>query len=77
MNVPIAGADILILGASYREDVGDTRYSGSEMLVRKLAEMGAEIRVPTTLMSTSGGNSRTRMFIPRKARMFFSGIRKS
>jgi UDP-N-acetyl-D-mannosaminuronate dehydrogenase len=25
--------------------VGDTRYSGSEVLVRKLAEMGAEIRV--------------------------------
>ena len=45
MNVPIAGAEILILGASYREDVGDTRYSGSEILVRKLAEMGAEIRV--------------------------------
>jgi len=45
MNIPIAGAEILILGASYREDVGDTRYSGSEVLVRKLAEMGAEIRV--------------------------------
>lgn len=45
MNVPIAGAEILILGASYREDVGDTRYSGSEVLVRKLAEMGADIRV--------------------------------
>ncbi len=45
MNVPIAGAEILILGASYREDVGDTRYSGSEVLVRRLAEMGAEIRV--------------------------------
>lgn len=45
MNIPIAGAEILILGASYREDVGDTRYSGSEVLVRKLTEMGAEIRV--------------------------------
>lgn len=45
MNVPIAAAEVLILGASYREDVGDTRYSGSEVLVRKLAEMGAEIRV--------------------------------
>ncbi|MBD3227034.1 MAG: nucleotide sugar dehydrogenase [Candidatus Lokiarchaeota archaeon] len=45
MNRPIAAADILILGASYREDVGDTRYSGSELIVRKLAEMGAEIRV--------------------------------
>ena len=45
MDTPIAGAEILILGASYREDVGDTRYSGSEVLVRKLAEMGAEIKV--------------------------------
>ena len=45
MNVPIASAEVLILGASYREDVGDTRYSGSEILVRRLAEMGAEIRV--------------------------------
>lgn len=45
MNVPIAAAKLLVLGASYREDVGDTRYSGSEILIRKLAEMGAEIRV--------------------------------
>ena len=45
MNLPIAGAEILILGASYREDVGDTRYSGSEIIVRRLTEMGAEIRV--------------------------------
>jgi UDP-N-acetyl-D-mannosaminuronate dehydrogenase len=34
-----------VLGISYREDVGDTRYSGSEILVRKLTEMGAEIAV--------------------------------
>jgi nucleotide sugar dehydrogenase len=45
MHHPIAAAEVLILGASYREDVGDTRYSGSEILVRKLSEMGAEIRV--------------------------------
>ena len=45
MSVPIASAEVLILGASYREDVGDTRYSGSEILVRRLTEMGAEIRV--------------------------------
>lgn len=44
MNQPIASAEVLILGASYREDVGDTRYSGSEILIRRLAEMGAEIR---------------------------------
>jgi len=41
----IAGARVLLCGASYREDVGDTRYSGSEMVVRKLTEMGAEMRV--------------------------------
>jgi len=41
----IAGADVLVCGASYRQDVGDTRYSGSELVVRKLTEMGAEIRV--------------------------------
>ncbi|MEJ2721942.1 MAG: UDP binding domain-containing protein [bacterium] len=41
----IAGADVLVCGASYRQDVGDTRYSGSEMVVRKLTEMGAEIRI--------------------------------
>jgi UDP-N-acetyl-D-glucosamine dehydrogenase len=41
----IAGADIVLCGASYRQDVGDTRYSGSEMVVRKLTEMGAEVRI--------------------------------
>ena len=41
----IAGSKVLLCGASYRQDVGDTRYSGSELAVRKLAEMSAEIRV--------------------------------
>jgi nucleotide sugar dehydrogenase len=45
MSRPVAAAEILVLGASYREDVGDTRYSGSEMIVRRLTEMGAELRV--------------------------------
>jgi UDP-N-acetyl-D-glucosamine dehydrogenase len=45
MGRSIAAADILILGASYREDVGDTRYSGSEFIVRKLTEMGADVKV--------------------------------
>ncbi|MHC1756386.1 MAG: nucleotide sugar dehydrogenase [Methanosarcina sp.] len=45
MDRYIAGADVLICGASYRQDVGDTRYSGSEIVVRKLTEMGAEMRV--------------------------------
>jgi len=45
MGRAIAAADILLLGAAYREDVGDTRYSGSELIVRRLTEMGAEMRV--------------------------------
>ena len=45
MGKPIASAEVLVLGASYREDVGDTRYSGSEILIRRLTEMGAEVRV--------------------------------
>ncbi len=45
MGQPIAGAEVLVLGAAYREDVGDTRYSGSEIVIRKLTEMGAEIKV--------------------------------
>jgi len=45
MGKIVAASQITILGASYREDVGDTRYSGSEIIVRKLAEMGTEIKV--------------------------------
>jgi nucleotide sugar dehydrogenase len=40
----VAASQITILGVSYREDVADTRYSGSEILVRRLTEMGAEIK---------------------------------
>lgn len=39
----VGASKIALLGISYREDVGDTRYSGSELIVRKLAEMGAEV----------------------------------
>ncbi|HQO09110.1 MAG TPA: nucleotide sugar dehydrogenase [Clostridiales bacterium] len=45
MSRYIAGSQILLCGASYRQDVGDTRYSGSELVIRKLTEMGAELRV--------------------------------
>jgi UDP-N-acetyl-D-glucosamine dehydrogenase len=45
MGKIVAASTITILGASYREDVGDTRYSGSELMVRKIAEMGGNIRV--------------------------------
>ena len=44
MDRYIAASQVLIAGASYRQDVGDTRYSGSELVVRKLTEMGAEMR---------------------------------
>ncbi|MBW2062009.1 MAG: nucleotide sugar dehydrogenase [Deltaproteobacteria bacterium] len=40
----VAASQITILGVSYREDVGDTRYSGSEIIIRKLTEMGAEVK---------------------------------
>lgn len=45
MGKPMAAAEVLLLGAAYREDVGDTRYSGSEIIARKLTEMGADIKV--------------------------------
>ena len=45
MGQAVAGSQVLICGASYREDVGDTRYSGSELIVRRMAELGAAIRV--------------------------------
>lgn len=51
MRQPIAAGEVLVLGAAYREDVGDTRYSGSEVLIRKLSEMGAEIRVHDPYLS--------------------------
>ncbi len=44
MGKIVAASKVTVLGASYRQDVGDTRYSGSEIIVRKLTEMGAEIR---------------------------------
>jgi nucleotide sugar dehydrogenase len=45
MGKIVAASKIAILGASYREDVGDTRYSGSEIIVRKLTEMGGDVVV--------------------------------
>ena len=45
IDIHIAGSEILICGASYRQDVGDTRYSGSELVVRRIKELGADIRV--------------------------------
>ena len=45
MGTLVPNSRIVVLGAAYREDVGDTRYSGSELVVRRLAEMGAELVV--------------------------------
>jgi UDP-N-acetyl-D-glucosamine dehydrogenase len=39
----VAASQITILGAAYKEGTADTRYSGSEIIVRKLTEMGAEV----------------------------------
>jgi len=45
MGKIVAASKIAVLGASYREEVGDSRYSGSELIVRKITEMGGEINV--------------------------------
>ena len=45
MGKIVAASKIALLGASYRQDVGDTRYSGSEIVARKLVEMGGEVAV--------------------------------
>ena len=45
MGRGVAAARIALLGCAYREDVGDTRYSGCELVVRKLTEMGGDLRV--------------------------------
>jgi len=45
MGRGVAAARITLLGCAYREDVGDTRYSGCELIVRKLTEMGGDMRV--------------------------------
>lgn len=44
MGKMVPASQITLLGVSYREDVGDTRYSGSEIVIRKLTEMGAEVK---------------------------------
>ncbi|MFI5044784.1 MAG: nucleotide sugar dehydrogenase [Acidimicrobiales bacterium] len=39
----LAGSRLLLLGVSYRQDVGDTRYSPSETFVRAALDAGAEV----------------------------------
>ncbi len=45
MGTPVTDAAVLLCGASYRPDVADTRYSGSELVIRSLADRGARMRV--------------------------------
>jgi len=45
MKRKVKGARVLLLGCSYREEVGDTRYAGSELIVRMLTEQGAKVSV--------------------------------
>jgi UDP-N-acetyl-D-glucosamine dehydrogenase len=45
MGKIVAASRVAMLGVSYREDVGDTRYSGSEIVVRKLTEMGGDVAI--------------------------------
>ncbi|MGB9896258.1 MAG: hypothetical protein ACPLN2_10215, partial [Thermoproteota archaeon] len=39
----LRGSKVLVAGASYREDVADTRYASYETIVRYLKERGAEV----------------------------------
>ena len=43
LDKDIKASRVLICGVSYRQDIGDTRYSPSELLVSKLIELGAEV----------------------------------
>lgn len=43
LNGTLKGKKLLILGISYRQDVGDTRYSPSETFVKVAIEKGAKI----------------------------------
>jgi len=51
----IAGKRILILGASYREDVGDTRHSPSLTLARMLADKEATVEIADPLVDADIG----------------------
>jgi UDP-N-acetyl-D-mannosaminuronate dehydrogenase len=47
----LEGKRVLLLGVSYREDVGDTRYSPSEIFCTAAKEQGAEIVVRDPLVA--------------------------
>lgn len=45
------GKKLLVLGVSYRQDVGDTRYSPTEVFVREAVRRGAEITCQDPLVT--------------------------
>lgn len=47
----LAGKKILLMGVSYRSDVGDTRYSPSEVFLREAVKRGASVNCHDTLVS--------------------------
>lgn len=47
----LKGKALLVLGVSYRQDVGDTRYSPTEIFVREAIKRGAEIVCQDPLVS--------------------------
>lgn len=47
----LRGKKILVLGVSYRQDIGDTRYSPTEIFVREALKRGAEVVCQDPLVS--------------------------
>lgn len=47
----LKGKNLLVLGVSYRQDVGDTRYSPTEIFVREALERGARVVCQDPLVS--------------------------
>ncbi len=76
----IKNSRVTVLGVSYREDVGDTRNSGSEIIVRKLAELGVEISVHDPYVGNwpelEAGNGRS-VFFTNQSRLNGLVIQKS
>jgi len=51
MERPIAAAGVScywIIGASYKEDVGDTRNSGSEIIIRTYTDINYRVNLTST-----------------------------
>jgi UDP-N-acetyl-D-glucosamine dehydrogenase len=84
MGESIAACDALVMGVSYREDVGDTRYSGSEIMVRRLTEMGANVFVhdpyvkewPEFQPTSAGDDSSKGRFFTRQEKLQALEIQK-